>query len=590
MHVLGINADQADVSAVLLRDGEVLIALEEERFRRVKHCTGFPSAAIRQCLRFGGIDATEIDSVAVNGLPRANLHRKALFALRHPPGPSRVRVGLAKLRSGDALRAQLGAALGLPPDQMPPIRRVEHHLSHLASAYFASSFDDAAVCSMDGFGDFASTSMARGRGGKLELLGKTYFPHSLGVLYTAVTHYLGFTDHGDEYKVMGLAAYGRPTLVEEVSQLVTLLGGGKFRLDRSFFRRSGSSPDRQSGTEIPSFATYPLFSQKLEQLLGPARLPGEALTRRHQDIARSLQTVFERAALHLLHALWARTKSPRLCLAGGCFLNSVLNGKIREATPFQEVFIQPAAGDNGTALGAAFAVWHHRLANPRTAAMQHAYLGTRYTDAEVKRSLAALRATDGRFQVSSFINSDSICRTTAQLIAGGAVVGWFRGRMEWGSRALGARSILADPRRAETRGRLNEAIKARESFRPFAPSILEPALPDYFVGATPDPFMLQVHPISRAKRSVVPAVTHVDGTGRPHTVKASTNRAFHRVIEEFARTTGVPMVLNTSFNENEPIVESPQQALDCFMRTDMDAVVLESVLVRRVRRDVSRSA
>jgi carbamoyltransferase len=269
-------------------------------------------------------------------------------------------------------------------------------------------------------------------------------------------------------------------------------------------------------------------------------------------------------------------------------MNSVLNGRIREATRFREVFIQPAAGDNGTALGAAFALWNDRLGKPRISAMEHAYLGTHYTDAEVERSLTALEATDGRFQVTPRLNAEEVCRMTAQLIADGAVVGWFRGRMEWGSRALGARSILADPRRAETRNRINEAIKAREGFRPFAPSILEPALPEYFIGARPDPFMVQVYPVSRAKRNVVPAITHVDGSARPHTVNPSNNLHYHTVIREFARITGVPMVLNTSFNENEPIVESPQQALACFMRTDMDAVALENVLVRRVRRDPGR--
>jgi carbamoyltransferase len=326
----------------------------------------------------------------------------------------------------------------------------------------------------------------------------------------------------------------------------------------------------------------------LEQLLGSARRPGEALTGRHEDIASSLQTVFERAAIHVLNALWARTRNPRLCVAGGCFMNSVLNGRIREATPFREIFIQPAAGDNGTALGAAFALWNNRLGKPRSFAMEHAHLGTHYSDAEVERSLAALDATDGRFQVSPRLNPEEICRMTAKLIAEGAVVGWFRGRMEWGSRALGARSILADPRRTEMHRRINKAIKARESFRPFAPSILEAALPEYFVGARPDPFMVQVYPVTRAKWNVIPAVTHVDGTARPHTVNPSTNPHYHRVIREFAHITSIPMVLNTSFNENEPIVESPQQALDCFMRTDMDAVALENILVRRVGRDPER--
>ena len=582
MHVLGINADQADVSAVLLRDGQLLVALEEERFRRVKHCRGFPSAAIRRCLELGGIDASQIDHVAVNGLPRANLLRRVLFTLGQRPRPSELGARLAKMRSQGAVSGELASAFGLPPDRLAPIHRVEHHISHLGSAYFVSPFDDAAVCSMDGVGDFASASLARGQGSKLELLGKTYFPHSLGKLYTAVTQYLGFTNHGDEYKVMGLAAYGQPTLVDELSQLVTLLHEGKFRLDLSFFSKPGALPVGQPRTESPVFGPYALYGPKLEQLLGPARRPGEALTGRHEDIACSLQSVFERVALHVLNGLWERTRNPRLCLAGGCFMNSVLNGRIREATPFEEIFIQPAAGDNGTALGAAFTLWNHRLGNPRSFVMEHAYFGTHYADADVERALTALGGTDGRFQVFTRLHPDAICRMTAQLIADGAVVGWFRGRMEWGARALGARSILADPRRAEMRERINATIKAREGFRPFAPSILQAALPEYFTGAVPDPFMVQVYPVSRAKRNLIPAVTHVDGTSRPHAVNPSSNGSYHRVIQEFERITGIPIVLNTSFNENEPIVESPQQALDCFVRTGMDAVVLENAVVRRV--------
>jgi carbamoyltransferase len=581
-HVLGINADQADVAAVLLCDGEVQVALEEERFSRVKHCTGFPGAAVGKCLEVGGIDATDLDHVAVNGLPRANLLRRALYRLGHPPRPQEVRSRLSQMAGALAMRGELSSALELPPDRLPPVHRVEHHESHLASAYFVSPFEDAAVCSMDGFGDFASTALARGREDRLDLLGKTYFPHSLGALYTAVTHHLGFPDHGDEYKVMGLAAYGQPTLLDELSRLVSLLGRGRFRLDTSYLR-SPASRVASDGAASP-LGVYPLFSPKLEQLLGPARRPGEALTGRHEDIACSLQAVFERAAIHVLNALWARTRSPRLCLAGGCFMNSVLNGRIRERTPFREVFIQPAAGDNGTALGAALSLWNGRLGNPRHLVMEHAYLGTSYTDGEVERSLTALEATGGRFEVSPRLDPKEICRMTARLIADGAVVGWFRGRMEWGSRALGARSILADPRRAEMPARINQAIKARESFRPFAPSVLESALPEYFIDARPDPFMVQVHPVSHAKRGVVPAVTHVDGTARPQTVNPSTSRHYHELIREFERITGIPMVLNTSFNENEPIVESPQQALDCFMRTDMDAVAIENILVRRVRR------
>jgi carbamoyltransferase len=475
----------------------------------------------------------------------------------------------------------LAEALGVTPDRLPPVHRVEHHPAHLASAFYVSPHERAAVCSADGFGDFVSATAARGRGTVLDVFFRVPFPHSLGLFYTAVTQYLGFVRHGDEYKVMGLSAHGEPRFVDALDRLVFVRPEGDFRLDLSYFQ---SWPDwyraaasRRGDPEAPRVRR--LFSPKLAELLGPPREPDGPVDERHADIACSLQHVFERAMLELLRAVARGAECRVLCVAGGCFMNSALNGKIREATPFDELFVQPAAGDNGLSLGAAYAVWCDVLGRPRSYVMGHAYLGPSYTEAEVEAAIGSLPPNG--LDVVRYPDRDELCRATARLIADGHVVGWFQGRMEWGSRALGNRSILADPRRADMRDRINEKVKRREPFRPFAPTVLGRAVDDFFAGGVRDPFMMHVVRVREDKRALIPAVVHVDGTSRPQAVAADTNPLFHRLIEEFEGLTGIPMVLNTSLNENEPIVDTPTQALECFRRTTMDALVLEHALVRR---------
>ena len=580
--VLGINAYHGDAAAVILGDGRLLAAVEEERFRRVKHAAGFPRDAIRACFRMAGVAASDIDCFAVSRDPNAHLARKALFALRHRPGRTLVRQRLQNRTAVGGLAETLSQELGL---EVAHVRRrlssVEHHPSHLASAFFVSPFDTAAVCAIDGFGDFVSTSLAVGEGSRLRTLGRVFFPHSLGLLYLAITQYLGFWKYGDEYKVMGLAPYGEPAYVSELQRLLRFRGEAGFELDLSYFRHwsEGIAMTWEGGEPVIG-QTY---TDKLEALLGPARKSDQALDQRHEAIAASLQVVFEDAAFRLLNALYARTRLPRLCLAGGCAMNSVMNGKIRSMTPFTEVYVQPAAADNGTALGAASYVWHQELHRERSFVMDHAYWGPEFTDADITKELAP-RADELRragATVSGVQNEEDLCRTVAAGLAEGRIVGWFQGRMEWGARALGNRSILADPRRADMRDIINTKIKFRERFRPFAPSVLEESVGDYFVGAASDPFMVEVYPVRVDKRSVIPAVTHVDGTGRLHAVSRKTNPLYWRLIEEFRRVTGVPVLLNTSFNENEPIVHTPSQALDCFLRTRIDVLVLGKTLIER---------
>lgn len=579
MYILGINAFHGDVSAVLIRDGQLIVALEEERFRRVKHWAGFPTLAIQRCLEMGGISGSDVAHVAVSRDPRANLIRKGMFALTHRPNPSLVRDRLRNARKVRDIPSPLADALRLPIASLPRVHYIEHHPSHLASAFFVAPFEDAAVCAIDGFGDFVSTSMAMGRGNKLEILDKVYFPHSLGMLYTAVTQHLGFLGYGDEFKVMGLAPYGEPEFVSEIRKLVTLKKGGEFELALDYFRHWSDGVEMEWSEGYPSLGR--VYSSELEKLLGPARQKDEPLTYRHENLAHSLQAVYEECAFHVLNSLWERTKTPRLCLAGGCAMNSVANGKVRQNTRFEELYIQPAAGDNGTALGAAYYVWNQLLDKPRSFVMEHGYWGTEYPAVDVSAIVDARRGDGWIYEQLTLQDEATVCRVTAQLIAEGNVVGWYQGRMEWGARALGNRSIVADPRRADMRDLINTKIKFREKFRPFAPSILEEALDDYFIDSAPDPFMQQVYPVRPEKRAILPAITHADGSGRLQTVTERTNPRYHRLIQEFAKLTGVPVLLNTSFNENEPIVDTPEQALDCFLRTRMDVIVLGNTIIRR---------
>jgi carbamoyltransferase len=581
MNILGLNAYHGDVSAVLVADGQLLAAVEEERFRRIKHCAGFPHESIRECLRIGGMPASEIDLFAVSRNPRAHLWRKALFLLRNRPTGT-IGDRSRNLSKISAIPAVTAASLGLDEALVRGRTRwVEHHPSHLASAAFVSPFEEAAACAIDGFGDFVSTSWGRVAGSTLDVDHRVFFPHSLGLLYLAVTQYLGFPNYGDEFKVMGLAPYGDPHHVSKLRSLVRLRDCGVFELDLSYFSHWSEGVSMTWDDGAPAIGR--VFTPKLEALLGPGRRPDEPIGADHEAIAASLQVVFEEAVVHVLRHVQHATRATRLCFAGGCAMNSVANGKIRELTDFRDVYIQPASGDNGTALGAAYYVHHQLEKQPRSFVMSHGYWGTSFDDTAIAATLDAQQAAIAeRDCVRSFWDDDEgRDRWTAAQIADGRVVGWFQGRMEWGARALGNRSIVADPRRADMRDIINTRIKFRERFRPFAPSVLESALDEYFVGAVPDPFMLQVYPVRPDKRAIVPAITHVDGSGRLQTVSERTNPTYWKLIKAFDRLTGVPMLLNTSFNENEPIVLTPAQALDCFLRTHMDVLVMGRHVVQR---------
>jgi carbamoyltransferase len=579
--VLGINAFHADSSAALLRGGELVGAIEEERLNRVKHWSGFPHEAIASVAAMGGARLAEVEHVAISRDPRARMMRKLAFVLGRRPGVRSVVSRLRNMRKVSGVGALLSEAAGAP--LAARVHNVEHHRAHLASAFFCSPFDEAACLTMDGFGDFVSSMSAHGRGNRLQVLDEVAFPHSMGVLYTAVTQFLGFPRYGDEYKVMGLASFGQPSLLPRLREVVRV-ADGRYETDAAWFRHATEGVTMSWAGGEPVLG--PLWSPLFERAFGPPRAEGADLTDRDRDLAASLQALYEEVLFARLSWLRQRTGSRALCLAGGCALNSVANGKVAARTGFERVFVQPAAGDAGTALGAAQYVWHEVLGRPRGFTMEHAYWGPSFTEAEVA-ALLRDRARDlsggngSGMSVRRCPSEEELLRTTASAIASGKVVGWFQGRTEWGPRALGNRSIVADPRRAEMKDLLNARIKRREPFRPFAPSVLEERAADYFAGCAPDPFMVTVYPIRPAMRERIPAVAHVDGTGRLQTVSPRSNPRYWGLIKAFEDLTGVPVVLNTSFNENEPIVNTPQEALSCFLRVGMDTLVLGDWVLER---------
>jgi len=580
MIVLGLNAYHGDSAAALVVDGKLVAAVEEERFRRIKHWSGMPTEAIRWCLQDAGIRLSDVHHVAINRDPGGNNLRRALYVLRKRPSLGLILKRLGNIRRAASFEDQLQ---GCFPDQRlkAQIHRVEHHLAHLASSYLVSGFDEAVCLSVDGFGDFASSAWGMGRGDQIDIDGRIHFPHSLGIFYTVITQFLGFPYYGDEYKVMGLAPYGEPKYLAQMREIVKIQPDGTYRLNLRFFRHHTDDVHYTWDDCSPEVGTL-YRKEAMEALLGPERAKGDALDQKHRDIARSAQAMYEEAFFAMLNALHRRYGCDRLALSGGCGMNSVANGKVYLNSPFKRMYLPASAGDAGGAIGSAFVVARQLHDGPRFV-MDHAYVGPRSTDDEIQMLLNA-RAGDIQSEgctVRRFENEAELCSATATAISEGKVIGWFQGRLEWGPRALGNRSILGDPRRADMKDILNLKIKRRESFRPFAPSVLRECVSDWFEQDDDVPFMMEVFQVRSEKRSQVPATTHVDGSGRLQTVHQETNPRYHRLISAFQDITGVPILLNTSFNENEPVVCRPHEALDCFLRTKMDVLVLNDWVVTR---------
>jgi carbamoyltransferase len=581
MNILGINAYHGNASAAVVCDGRLVAAVEEERFNRVKYAAGFPAAAIRYCLKEAGLTLREIDHVAVPRNPYARLGTKLFYALRMP---SFARGRAKVLVKFTGVREALAKAFDSDPKAVAAqFHRIEHHQAHLASAFFVSPFERAALLSADGLGDFASTMWGRGAGSRMNIDDAIAFPHSLGLYYTAVTQYLGFLKFGDEYKVMGLAAYGEPEQLEAFRDIVRFDANGKgngFRLGLDYFVHHRNGPEMSWAEADKTPTLGKLFSGEMSRRLGAARRPEEDLEQRHRNLAASLQARLEEVYLGMLRKLATATGLKSICLAGGVAFNCVANGKIFESTPFEQVYVQPAAGDAGLAVGAAYYVWNQKLGKPRSFVMDHAYWGPGFSAEEIRAAIGSSVLERAGYSVME-LATEELTRRAAEIIADGKILGWFQGRAEWGPRALGNRSIVADPRRADMKDILNRRIKHREIFRPFAPSILAEATGEWFEKSHPSPFMTLAYAVRPEKRALIPAPTHVDGTGRLQTVAREANPRYHALISAFRDLTGVPVVLNTSFNDNEPIVCRPEEALDCFLRTKMDALVLGDFLVTR---------
>jgi carbamoyltransferase len=574
MLILGLNMFHADSSAAILRDGEVVFAVAEERLNRVKHFAGFPVLAIQACLQAVGATIADIDHVAVGQDSHANLANKIAYTAANPAKIANLILFRQRKRRGRDVRSLVGKAFDIDPKTMRfQEHHLEHHIAHIASAYYCSPWEKAAGFSYDGSGDFVSTMMARCEGGEIEILKRVFLPHSLGTFYTMICDFIGYSKYGDEGKVMGLAPYGKDTYCEHVSKMVELTNDS-FQLDLKYFQPFGSN----QGMEIREDGTVCLsrhYSNQMVKHFGEPRPPETEISQRDMDLAFAMQHRFEEVCFHVLNELHGRVPVDNLVMAGGCALNSVANGKLFSKTPFRRTWIQPAAGDEGLAIGAALHTHHSVLQHPRKYEMKHAYLGPEFSDAQIEVALNTAGLRYRRMQRETLLD------TVAEQIKIGNIVGWFQGRMEWGPRALGNRSILAHPGLPNMKDVLNARIKHREWFRPFAPSILVERQNEYFEHDHPSPFMLHVYKIRPEKRVELCAVNHVDDTGRLQTVSRDENPIYYDLIRTFGRTTGTPVLLNTSFNENEPIVCKPEEAIDCFKRTRMDVLAIGSYLVSK---------
>ena len=572
--ILGLNAYHGDAAAAIVVDGELVAAAEEERFTRSKHVAGFPALAATWCLDEAGVRPDELDHIAVSRDPHANIGHDLLRTVRGGASARYLKASLDKAAQVRDVKAGLTGALGIDNDALrAQTHDVEHHQAHIASAFFVSPFEEAAILSVDAFGDFASTMTAVGHGNAYEVLDRVLFPHSLGIFYAAVTQWLGFQQYGDEGKVMGLAAYGDPAPNMRAMRDALQTGGDLFVLELDYFTHDKEGVDMTWDAGSPHMAR--IFSDKFVETFGPPRDPAGEVTKHYSDVAASLQRRLEEVYLHVVDRLQVRTGQTSLCLAGGVALNAVANGRILPETSFDELFVQPATSDAGSAVGAAYYVWNQELRQPRSFVMRHAGTGPEYGDDDLA---AAIRAAglDG-----TQLDDNSLFPAVVERIAAGDVVGWFQGRMELGPRALGHRSIVADPRSRDMKEILNARIKHREPFRPFGASILAEATGEWFEQDYPSPFMVLVYKTRAEKRKLIPAINHVDDTARVQTVERDVDPRYYRLIEEFGRQTGVPILLNTSFNENEPIVMTPAEALDTFQKTRMDTLVLGNYVLRR---------
>ena len=580
MIILGLNINHADTSACLVINGKVITAIEEERFVRIKHYAGLPINSIEFCLEQSELEIKDIDFITVNFSPAANLKQKTLYTVKNIFSKSTFNK-ILKFKNKLFHTSDLDKYLKMN-NFTGKIINVEHHMSHIASSYYNSPFKNSVGLTIDGFGDFCSSQTFLCKENKIESIKKVYFPHSLGILYQAITQFLGFKNYGDEYKVMGLASYGEPLYTSQFDDLIKYDNKNLFLLNLDHFSHHSNSKFSYNFSDgIPKFQD--LYSEKMKELLGKERSPNDKIEKRHFDIAASLQSSFEKILFSILNDLYNETGIENLCLAGGCALNSKFNGLIKEKTPFKRIFIQPNAGDAGGAMGAALHFFQNKNSNKSKIEQidtNKCYLGTSYSNEFIEEKLIRGNSLLKEYSFKRLVDKD-LYAEVAERISKNQIIGWFKGRCEWGPRALGNRSILADPRNPNIKDILNAKIKLRESFRPFAPAVLEEFSNKYFDLDYSSPYMLNVVKAKQIAKDTVPSVVHVDNTCRVQTVSKIDNFHFYNLISEFNKLTNVPIILNTSFNENEPIVLNPDHAFDCFRRTSMDCLVLENWIITR---------
>ena len=573
-YTLGLNFLHSDSSACIFKDNVLIAASEEERFTRAKHTSVFPKQSIIYCLKEANINISNVDIVTINSNPFSGLSKKIIFVLKNLTSIKIAISSFLNSKKKISLKKQL-SEIDSENKFNGNIEFVDHHKSHIGSSLFFSKFSECANLSIDGFGDFASCAYGLYKKNKLTIDEKVNFPHSMGIFYQSLTQFLGFKSYGDEYKLMGLSSYGSPNYVNEISKIVKVTNKG-FKLNLKYFvhHKKKTFEINQKG----QFIYKDLYSEELINLLGNERLPKDEILQKHLDIAKSVQVVYEKVLLHLVNIIFNKYKVENLTISGGCAMNSLANGKIIDKSKFKKIYISPNPGDGGGSIGSASIILNEKY-KKNLLTKNYSYLGPRYTNDYIFQIIKD-RMLNQKYQVE-FLDNKELFYFVANELTKEKIIGWFQGSTEWGPRALGNRSILADPRNKNIKDIINLKIKRRENFRPFAPSILREHVKEWFEDDCEVPYMSEVKMINKIKRKFIPGVTHIDGSGRLQTVTKLQNENYYNLINEFYKITGVPIVLNTSFNENEPIVNNPNEAIECYERTNMDMIVLENWIIKR---------
>jgi carbamoyltransferase len=575
MIVLGLNIFHGDAAACIIKDGKIVVAIEEERINRIKHSSGFPINSINYCLNYSNLKISDVNYVCINRNPKVNLLKKIIFVIKNKLNYSYLLDRYKNLQNIASVKDIISEYFDKEKINFKVIN-IEHHLSHISSAFHLSGFKSSSVLSIDGFGDFVSTMWGKANKKKIDIKESVYFPHSLGIFYTAITQHLGFPNYGDEYKLMGLSSYGKDSQVKKIYQIFDDVGH-KFKLKLKYFNHTDKKFNLDFYDEIPIIGT--LFNEKVIEVLGKPREAKEELTQYHKDLAKSAQVVYEEIFYKILNNLYDFTKNENLCLSGGCAQNSVANGKILKKTRFKNIYVSSSSGDSGGAIGAAtyFLSQKNIFLNKE----EGSFYGPNFTKKQIQQSIYNNKKDLQNVKQIDFESEEKLLDLVCAEILNKKIVGWFQGKMEWGPRALGNRSIIANPAISNIKDIINSKIKRRESFRPFAPSILEEYVDDWFDSSHESLFMSFVNEVKANKRDLIPSVVHTDGTGRLQTVSKKTNLKFYNLIKNFHKISGIPLLLNTSFNENEPIVMTPEHAISCFVRTKMDLLVLENTVLIR---------